>query len=78
MFEIPLNEHCNSNVTLDTAHALHFRLAPAVPWRSIVVWRDGPRLLRPEEKKPLRDLRPGDEVICQGKRETVFAVEIYR
>ena len=78
MSEIPLNSECNPTQTLDTAHALQIQLAPSEPWRSVIVWRDGVKPLKPVQKKRLRDLRPGDAVIYQGRQETIQAVEVYR
>lgn len=76
--QVSLCPQCNPGQTLETAHALHFQFAPPQPWRSVIVWRDRPKLVRPVEHKRLRDLRPGDEVIFQGQRETIYAVEVYR
>lgn len=78
MHEIPLNEHCNPNQTIETAHAILFRLAPPDPWRGVTVWREGQRWLRPVTKPRIRDLRPGDEVLFRGQQETIYAVEVYR
>jgi hypothetical protein len=78
MSTVILNEQCNPRQTLDSAHALQFRLAPPQPWRSVIVWRDGHKPIRPLTKKRLRDLRPGDVVTYEGQRETIYAVEIYR
>jgi len=78
MHQIPLNSECTPTQTLENAYALQFQLAPPEPWRSLIVWRDGPKPFKPVEKRRLRDLRPGDTVIYQGRRETICAVEIYR
>jgi len=78
MPEVPLIPECNPTQTLDTAHALQFQLAPADPRRSVIVWRDGVKPLRPVMNRRLRDLRPGDLAIYRGRQETIQAVEVYR
>jgi hypothetical protein len=46
---------------------------------SIIVWKNGPKNVRSVDgHKRLRDIRPGDKVLCFDKLETVSAVEIYR
>ena len=70
-----------SHVTLENCHALQFYLEPKgqATTRSIIVWRKGIKRVRPvEPRKHLRDIRPGDEVICLDKKELVVGVEIYR
>ena len=71
-------------VTLDNCHALmfHFREdnSPADAMLScVIVWKDRPSAVKPvEERKRLRDLRPGDRVTVFGKSATLVEVEIYR
>lgn len=47
--------------------------------RYAVIRRDGPNLLRSllPQRRRVRDLQPGDEVIYKGERVTVRSVEIY-
>ncbi len=69
------------HVTLENCHALQFRLQSrgGEASRSIIVWRDRPKHVRPvDPRKRLRDMRPGDRVVFIGKEETVVAVEVYR
>jgi hypothetical protein len=45
----------------------------------VIVWKDRPSAVKPvEERKRLRDLRPGDRVTVFGKLATLVEVEIYR
>ena len=75
-----LNEHAARNVTLDTCHALQFHLAPHrnEVSRSVIIWQGSRADLRLVGRERLRDVRPGDEVIYQGRPERVVSVEIYR
>ena len=66
--------------TLDTCHALLFRLEPpegTLPVE-VIVWRDKPSLIKPVDKKRLRDLQPGDDVLCGERLTKVIGVEIWR
>ena len=74
------SQHAISSLTLDTCHTLKFALQTEPPSsRELIVWRDGPKYTRPDERgKRIRDLRPGDVVIFQGKREVIVGLEIYR
>ena len=75
-----LNEHAARNVTLDTCHALQFHLTPHENEvsRGVIIWRGSRADLRLVGRERLRDVRPGDEVIYQGRPERVVSVEIYR
>ena len=68
------------DATLDTCFALKFDFEGpnGQGTKSVIVWRDGPKNIRPLEKTRLRDIRPGDYVESFGNRECVEAVEIYR
>ena len=69
----------NQNATLDNCFAVKFELEAEDQGRSsLIVWRDGPKNIRPLEKTRLRDLRPDDYVQSFGKRIRVLSVEIYR
>jgi hypothetical protein len=77
---IARSNEASPDATLDNCFALKFDFAgpDAQGTRSVIVWRDGPKNIRPLEKTRLRDVRPGDHVESFGKRECVVAVEIYR
>ena len=79
-YEVKRERYCRPDVTLETCSAVQFQLTPGAPWRSIIIWRDPPQnTFRPVDRtKRLRDLRPGDEVIVKGKRETIYEMYIYR
>jgi hypothetical protein len=70
----------SQDATLDDCFAVKFDLEGAQDngTSSLIVWRDGPKNIRPIESKRLRDLRPGDYVQSFGKRKRVLAIEIYR
>ncbi len=66
-----------ADVTLDNCEALQFTFEPD---GTIIVWRNKPKLTRPEDtSKRIRDLKPVDVVILpNGERRTISRVEIYR
>jgi hypothetical protein len=69
----------SQDATLDNCFAVKFDLeAENEGISSLIVWRDGPKNIRPVDNKRLRDLRPGDYVQSFGKRKRVLDVEIYR
>ena len=49
------------------------------PLSCCIVWRDGPKHLRPVERgKRIRELQPGDRVTFKGVPKVVRRVEVYR
>ncbi len=73
------SKEISQDATLDNCFAVKFDLeAEDKGISSLIVWRDGPKNIRPLENKRLRDVRPGDYVQSFGKRKRVLAVEIYR
>ena len=73
------DRHASPKVTLETCHALKFSFRKADGNTSeLIVWRDGPKNLRPADGKKLSDLRPGDEAEAFDKPVTIVAVAVYR
>jgi hypothetical protein len=73
--------YVSKSVTLENCQAIRFYFDPPIGSveHSVIVWRNRPAKMKPlETVKRLRDLRPGDKVIVNGKTETMIAVEIYR
>ena len=66
--------------TLETCDAIELQLQPKgeEAARSVIVWRHGPKHVRPLTRSRIRDVRPGDLVQFRGKDELVIGVEIYR
>ena len=70
------DRHCRPNVDLHNCSALQLYFESGT---SVIVWNDGPRCVKPvEELKRVRDLRPGDNVICFDVCERLAEVEVYR
>ena len=70
-----------SNVSWDECSAIQFYIEPTKGEveRSLIVWRDGPKNIRPfDSNKRLRDLRPGDIVWFFDEMATLTGVELYR
>jgi hypothetical protein len=79
---MPISRHpdCSPTATLESCHALLFRIEPPegeLP-HEVIVWRDKPSLIRPVDNKRLRDLRAGDDVLCGDRLTKVLRVEIWR
>jgi len=77
---VPISRHpdCSPTATLDSCHALLFTLegpAGSLPVE-VIVWKDRPSLIKPVDEKRLRDLRAGDDVLCDGRLTRVLEVEI--
>ena len=75
------DRYCSPTTTLENCHALQLYFEPFGEFssRSVIVWRGSTSGLRAAQRgQRLRDLRPGDCVICHGRRERLVRVEIYR
>jgi hypothetical protein len=77
MTEIGRDRHVRPSVTLENCDAILLYLEPD-KMSSIVVWRDGPKLVETEGRKPIRQIRAGDVIKFNGELREVFGVEIYR
>lgn len=78
--EVPRDQHCSSNVTIETCWAFCVYLEPLEGLRTaFMFWRGDKPLKGFNHDKPrVRDLRPGDAVVFEGFRRKVKRVEIYR
>lgn len=74
------SRYLRPDVTLETCEALLFHLEPDTPgtFESVIALR-GSSTVRPVEKSTrLRDHRPGDYIIFQGRHRLIIGVEIDR
>ena len=75
------SRHCRPDVTLENCAAIRFELQsePGKPLTALIVWRDGPKVTRPERlDQRIRDVQAGDWLLHHGVRKLVTHVEIWR
>ena len=72
----PPEQQSVKSTSLENADALLIALRSQ---RYVVVRRDRPLRLVPAERicKPVRDLKPGDEVFYNGRRDEVLSLCVY-
>ena len=78
---ITRDRYCRSNVTIESCAALFIELEPLEDLRCcFMFWRGYPfdTAFQSSRIKRLRDLRPGNQVLCDGRHRTIKRVEIYR
>jgi uncharacterized Zn finger protein len=71
--------HEPPTLTLENCQAVRIGLeVPAPRIKAVIVWRDGPRRVKPEPLKPIRQLVAGDVVVIDGERRIVTSIEPFR
>ena len=80
--ELPRYPNANPHLTADNCQALLLTFEPRgeATGGSQVVWRNrkpGVELDLADAADRLRDLRPGDEILVDGRRQTIAKIELY-
>ena len=71
--------HCPPSSTIENCHAIRFTLdAGEAQPMEMIVWRNRKSILKPVDKKSIRDIRSGDLVFVGETRLRVIAVDLYR